>query len=158
MSSFSHSSWPLTVPRLSLRGIFSHSLTRVQFYLLAIDLDPFLTDMAIPSRFQLSCPSITCPKTPDMTHLSAVPSTILSFHIVRIGDAPVFPADEALRSSRTFAPTKDLLSICLHSIFPCQFSISAFHTRFSKRKRQLLTRTTLPPLTPSFLCHGSTPF
>ena len=96
--------------------------------------------------------------SPDMTHLSAVPSTILSFHIVRIGDAPVFPADEALRSSRTFAPTKDLLSICLHSIFPCQFSISAFHTRFSKRKRQLLTRTTPPPLTPSFLCHGSTPF
>ena len=40
-----------------------------------------------------------------MTHLAAEPSTVLSFHIVRIGDAPVFPADEALCSSRSFAPT-----------------------------------------------------
>ena len=42
---------------------------------------------------------------PGMTHLAAEPSTVLSFHVVRIGDAPVFPADEALCSSRSFAPT-----------------------------------------------------
>ena len=83
---------------------------------------------------------------PGMMHLSAEPSTVLSFHVVQIGDAPESPADEALRSLRSFAPTY---------LSSFHLSLPVLHLRFPypvfQRKGQLLTCSTPPPLTPLFL-------
>ena len=122
----------------SLRGIFSHLLTQLQFYLLAIDhRHPVFAwyDTPVCWAFNHSliphCANRWCPCVPGRWG-----PTFLTY--VCSYEGPPF--------------------YCLHSIFPWLFSISAFCTHFSKRKGQLLTCTTLPPLTPLFLCHGSMPF
>ena len=123
----------------SLRGIiFSHSLTRVQFYHLAIDLDPFLTH-----------PGSSCRACKSHARYDA---WLLSLQPFSHSTSCESVMPQCSRQTRPYVPhVRLLLPICFQSIFPCLFSISAFHTRFSKRKGHLLTCSTPPPLTPLFL-------